>query len=107
MQVAPKAKLPEYLGEIIFFFAKQRKIDMDFLKQLLRDFCEYLQTDIRLWFHPSIFPTGVWFEGFCECGHAYKTGKDLRYDLLNEIHLHKLIQIDHSVWMSLYGYHQL
>lgn len=45
MQVAPKAKLPEYLGEIIFFFAKQRKIDMDFLKQLLRDFCEYLQTD--------------------------------------------------------------
>lgn len=43
---APKGKLPEYLGRITFWFAKQRKIDMAFLEQLLRDFCSYLHTDV-------------------------------------------------------------
>lgn len=43
--IVPKRILPEYMTDIYFFFAKQRKIDMDFLKQLLRDFCDYLQTD--------------------------------------------------------------
>ena len=42
----PKGKLPEYLGRITFWFAKQRKIDMVFLEQLLRDFCNYLNTDV-------------------------------------------------------------
>ena len=43
---SPKCVLPEYLGRITFWFAKQRKVDMDFLKQLLRDFCSYLNTDV-------------------------------------------------------------
>ena len=42
----PTAKLPEYLGRITFWFAKQRKIDMDFLRKLLVDFCEYMHTDV-------------------------------------------------------------
>ena len=41
----PTAEQPEYLGKITFWFAKQRKIDMDFLKKLLIDFCEYMHTD--------------------------------------------------------------
>ncbi len=44
--LVPKRVLPEYLGRITFWFAKQRKVDMDFLKQLLRDFCSYLNTDV-------------------------------------------------------------
>lgn len=44
--VVPKRVLPEYLGRITFMFAKQRKIDMAFLEQLLRDFCSYLNTDM-------------------------------------------------------------
>lgn len=44
--IVPKRVLPEYLGRITFWFSKQRKIDMDFLKQLLRDFCDYLHTDV-------------------------------------------------------------
>lgn len=42
----PKRTLSEYLGRITFWFAKQRKIDMVFLEQLLRDFCSYLDTDV-------------------------------------------------------------
>ena len=41
----PVRSKPEYMGEIKFYFAKQRKIDMDFLEQLLMDYCEYLQAD--------------------------------------------------------------
>lgn len=44
-KTVPKGKLPEYLGGIRFRFSKQRKIDMDFLEQLVRDFCSYLNTD--------------------------------------------------------------
>ena len=43
--VVPKATLPEYLGKITFWFSKQRKIDMVFLEQLLRDLCSYLNAD--------------------------------------------------------------
>lgn len=42
----PKRVLPEYMGRITFWFAKQRKIDMAFLEQLVRDFCAYLNTDV-------------------------------------------------------------
>ena len=41
----PVRVLPEYMGVITFWFSKQRKIDMEFLKRLLKDFCEYLNTD--------------------------------------------------------------
>ena len=41
----PKRVLPEYLGKITFWFSKQRKIDMVFLEQLLRDLCTYLDAD--------------------------------------------------------------
>lgn len=41
----PKGILPEYLGKVTFWFSKQRKIDMIFLENLLRDFCTYLNTD--------------------------------------------------------------
>ena len=41
----PKVALPEYLGTITFWFSKQRKIDMVFLEQLLRDLCSYLNAD--------------------------------------------------------------
>lgn len=44
-KTVPKGKLPEYLGGIRFRFSKQRKIDMDFLEQLVCDFCSYLNTD--------------------------------------------------------------
>ena len=43
--VKPVRVLPEYMGVITFWFSKQRKIDMEFLKRLLKDFCEYLNTD--------------------------------------------------------------
>ena len=43
--VAPKIALPEYLGKITLWFSKQRKIDMTFLEQLLRDLCSYLNAD--------------------------------------------------------------
>ena len=43
--IPPEAKLPEYMGVITFWFSKQRKIDMEFLKQLLEDFCTYLNAD--------------------------------------------------------------
>lgn len=41
----PQRVLPEYLGKITFWFSKQRKIDMVFLEQLLRDLCAYLDAD--------------------------------------------------------------
>ncbi|WP_455498228.1 hypothetical protein [Coprobacter sp.] len=57
--VKPVRTLPEYMGIITFWFSKQRKIDMDFLKQLLKDFCEYLNTDYGVIFdqetHEVIF----------------------------------------------------
>ena len=43
--VKPVRVLPEYMGVITFWFSKQRKIDMEFLKRLLKDFCKYLNTD--------------------------------------------------------------
>ncbi|WP_455586505.1 hypothetical protein [Bacteroides sp.] len=43
--VVPKRVLTDYLGKIIFWFSKQRKIDMVFLEQLLRDLCSYLNAD--------------------------------------------------------------
>lgn len=43
--VIPKRILSEYLGKITFWFSKQRKIDMKFLEQLLRDLCAYLNAD--------------------------------------------------------------
>ena len=44
-QSPPVAALPEYMGKITFLFPKQRKIDMVFLEELLRDYCGYLETD--------------------------------------------------------------
>ena len=41
----PRRTLPENLGIITFWFTKQKKIDMEFLKSLIFDFCEYLSTD--------------------------------------------------------------
>lgn len=41
----PKRILPENLGLITFWFPKQKKINIEFLKSLLVDFCEYLSTD--------------------------------------------------------------
>lgn len=41
----PKRILSKYLGTITFWFSKQRKIDMVFLEQLLRDLCSYLNAD--------------------------------------------------------------
>lgn len=43
--VASKRVLTDYLGKITFWFSKQRKIDMVFLEQLLRDLCSYLNAD--------------------------------------------------------------
>ncbi|WP_455498227.1 hypothetical protein [Coprobacter sp.] len=47
--------LPEYMSIITFWFNKQRKIDMDFLKQLLKDFCEYLNTDYGVIFDQETY----------------------------------------------------
>ena len=43
--IPPAVPLPEYMGKITFLFPKQRKIDMVFLEELLRDYCGYLETD--------------------------------------------------------------
>ena len=43
--IPPAVPLPEYMGQISFSFSKQRKIDMVFLEELLRDYCGYLETD--------------------------------------------------------------
>lgn len=40
--IKPIRALPKNLGIITFWFSKQKKINMDFLKSLLLDFCEYL-----------------------------------------------------------------
>lgn len=44
--IPPAVAPPEYMGKITFFFPKQRKIDMGFLEELLRDYCGYLETDL-------------------------------------------------------------
>lgn len=41
----PKRVLGDYGGKVNFSFSKQSKPDMDFLKQLLRDFAEYIGSD--------------------------------------------------------------
>ena len=41
----PLGILPEYPTEITLWFSKSKILDYDFLKDLLRDFCEYLGTD--------------------------------------------------------------
>ena len=40
-----KHSLGEYFGKIKFWFTKQSKPDMSFLKQLLQDFAEYIYSD--------------------------------------------------------------
>ena len=41
----PKRILPKNLGLITFWFPKQKKTKIEFLKSLLTDFCEYLSTE--------------------------------------------------------------
>lgn len=43
--IPPKRSLGEYLGMVTFWFTKQSKPDMSFLKQLLQDFAEYIYSD--------------------------------------------------------------
>lgn len=38
-------KRPEHLCEVSFFFRKLKALDYDFLKTLLRDYCDYLGTN--------------------------------------------------------------
>lgn len=40
-----KRVLPPYMGKIQLWFSKRRKIDMEFLKCLLKDYCEYINSD--------------------------------------------------------------
>lgn len=42
--------LPEYMGFITIWFGKYRKINIEFLVQLLEDFCMYLNTDYGVLF---------------------------------------------------------
>ena len=46
----PTGTLPEYLCEVSFWFRKLKKLDYDFLKSLLQDFCDYLGTDQGIMF---------------------------------------------------------
>ena len=44
--IPPKRVLGDYGGKVNFSFSKQSKPDMVFLKQLLRDFAEYIGSDV-------------------------------------------------------------
>lgn len=46
----PTGILPEYLCVITLWFRKRKKLDHDFLKNLLRDFCNCLGTDQGIMF---------------------------------------------------------